>query len=72
MAILCEHYHWQPNFWLAPGMSLATHTGQMGWREFLGFLHERAESVRVQREGNKTSPDSWDGRESDPFWQGQR
>lgn len=71
MAFLCEHYGFPPNFWHAPGMSVATHDGRMGWREFMGYLHERSEALRRQAEGNRTTPGSWAGRDQDPWWDEQ-
>lgn len=55
--MLCEHYHWPPDFWR-----------RMGWREFRAWISERARSVRAQTEGQTTSPDSWANRERDPWW----
>jgi len=54
---LCEHYHWPPDFWR-----------QMGWRELRAWLRELNRSARRRREGSRTHPDSWAGKEGDPFW----
>jgi hypothetical protein len=39
----------------------------MGWLEFRGWIRE----LNRQRSGKEVSPDSWAGRDSDPFWQQQ-
>jgi hypothetical protein len=58
IAALAEHYHWPHDYWR-----------RMGWREFRSWLRARNRSVKRQREGTRTSPDSWRGRENDPVWQ---
>lgn len=37
----------------------------MGWREFTGWL----ETMSRQRDGGGVTPDSWQGADSDPWWQ---
>lgn len=55
--MLCEFYHWPPDFWR-----------RMGWREFQSWLRERARSIRAQTTGGPTDPGSWAGRDRDPWW----
>lgn len=59
--MLCEHYHWPPDFWRP-----------MGWREFRAWLRERARSIERRNRGSQTSTDSWSNRASDPWWDEQR
>jgi hypothetical protein len=57
---LCAHFGWDPAFWRRTPMR----PEGMGWCELRGWIRE----LNRQRSAKETNPDSWAGRESDPFW----
>lgn len=44
----------------------------MGWRELRHWLQELNRAVAAESGQDKTDPDSWQGYESDAWWQEQR
>lgn len=63
IAALADHYSWPPDYW----KKRPDGTG-MGWREFRNWLRITNQTKERQRRGHTTSPDSWEGRDNDPFW----
>lgn len=57
IAALAEHYSWEFDFWR-----------RMGWREFRRWARITNESKERRAHGNVTAPDTWAGRDNDPFW----
>jgi hypothetical protein len=57
---MCAHFGWAHDFWRrTPGRPKG-----MGWLEFKAWIRE----LNRQRSAKEMSPDSWKGRESDPWW----
>jgi hypothetical protein len=44
----------------------------MGWGQLLAWRRELSRSVTARNRANVTDPDSWDGVESDGWWQQAR
>jgi hypothetical protein len=61
VSLLCDTYHWPPDFWRS-----------MGWREFKAWLRERRQLVERQNQAHTSDPNTWAGAERDGWWAQQR
>lgn len=43
----------------------------MGWVELRHWRRELVRSIEAKRGEHQTTPDSWEGRDNDAFWQEQ-